>query len=304
MGKTNTNTTFDAMEYHVLAYLDDIKGRIADVRACEERVAEIRHQMGVRGTTYSGMPGPPNAYGDAIPDGLAIIEEQKSRYDDELAIHGAEIDQRASNLCRPHASENRHLLWLEYVHGPVLGQGRPIHPRQQRRRLQDAHGRHRGAVRRRCPRNPGATTRARPSCEVREFLRVRHVLSPVLSRERAEGPGLPKGAAAFCCPEKGVIVAIGLAREPAEMLLLLLREALGSASRSGPSAGVVSSASCGSNAAMSSMQRMGCTAAPQRGEVEPPVPLALRRAVGQVAQHHVDAAVGDAPHHVQAVSVV
>lgn len=116
MGKTNTNTTFDAMEYHVLAYLDDIKGRIADVRACEERIAEIRHQMGVRGTTYSGMPGPPNVYGDAIPDGLAMIEEQKSRYDDELAIHGAEIDH-AWNLCRPHASENRHLLWLKYVQG-------------------------------------------------------------------------------------------------------------------------------------------------------------------------------------------
>lgn len=111
-----SNVTFDGMEYHVLAYLDDIADRIKEIDRCRERIAEIESDLGIHGIVYSDMPKSPNSYGGAIPDGVARLIEQRERHADALAVHADEID-RAWSLCGTGNAENRHVLWLKYVQG-------------------------------------------------------------------------------------------------------------------------------------------------------------------------------------------
>ena len=108
--------TFEGMEYHVLAYLVDIAGRVKEIDRIRERIAGIGNGLGVRGIAYSGMPKSPSAYGRAVPDGVARLVEQRERHADALAANADEID-RAWSLCSPRISSNRQVLWLKYVQG-------------------------------------------------------------------------------------------------------------------------------------------------------------------------------------------
>lgn len=108
--------TFEGMEYHVLSYLGDIAGRIREIDHCKERLSEIESQLDIHGIEYSEMPKSLNSYGDAIPDGIAKLIEQRERHADTVAVNADEID-RAWSLCNPRKSENRQVLWLKYVQG-------------------------------------------------------------------------------------------------------------------------------------------------------------------------------------------
>lgn len=112
--------THDGKKYHVHAYLNDIRSRMDDIKACEQRIDEAERRLGLMGVAYSDLPGDPNAYGDAIPDGVIRLIEARERLADEVALHNAEID-RAWELCRPQGSENRYLLWLRHVRGMAVG---------------------------------------------------------------------------------------------------------------------------------------------------------------------------------------
>lgn len=112
----NEKITFDGMEYHVLMYLDDVAGRVRAIDACRERISEAEADLLLHGITYSDMPGSPNAYGDAMPDGVIRLIEQRERHADAVAEHSAEVD-RAWRLCMGGGSESMRVLWLYYVQG-------------------------------------------------------------------------------------------------------------------------------------------------------------------------------------------
>ena len=108
--------TFDGMKYHVLAYLDDIAGRIREIDHCEEGIADANRRLNVQGVKYSDAPSAPGADGSALPDGIAALIEARERHAATIAVNEDEI-QRAWLLCNPRVSENRHVLWLYYIQG-------------------------------------------------------------------------------------------------------------------------------------------------------------------------------------------
>ena len=59
---------------HALAYLRTVHAAKSRLDQMQRRRGEQLERMGIKGMRYTGMPGSPNAYGDAIPDGVARLD--------------------------------------------------------------------------------------------------------------------------------------------------------------------------------------------------------------------------------------
>lgn len=85
-------------------------------RQLQDEVESLRADLtGVRGVALSDMPGSPNAYGDAIPDGLARIEEKIREYCTELA-EWIDVEHEAHDAIKQiEDGRFRQLLWGHYI---------------------------------------------------------------------------------------------------------------------------------------------------------------------------------------------
>lgn len=79
------NATTEFMAYAARRYMEYIDERRKKKDYMREEVDRLRDDLtGLKGVTYSDMPGNPNAYGDAIPDGLARLHDAIATYASEL----------------------------------------------------------------------------------------------------------------------------------------------------------------------------------------------------------------------------
>ena len=67
-------------------YLEHVRGLSLSLESRQQEIEELRSKMLPQGIVYGGMPGSPNAYGDAIPDGIAKLEALIASYRNELAL--------------------------------------------------------------------------------------------------------------------------------------------------------------------------------------------------------------------------
>lgn len=71
--------TDDFKRYAAEMYAEHVRQMKLKSDALEFDVNSMRESLtGVRGMTYTGMPTSPNSYGDAIPDGVAKLEDMIS----------------------------------------------------------------------------------------------------------------------------------------------------------------------------------------------------------------------------------
>lgn len=109
--------TGEALEYHVMVYLGEMRRRIRDIDALQWRIDDLENRAaGLKGVQYKPDPANPNVNADSILNCLAQLEEVQMRLGEEIALNLCEINQ-AWELCRPKISEERHILWLHYVQG-------------------------------------------------------------------------------------------------------------------------------------------------------------------------------------------
>lgn len=106
-------------EFHVFAakrYMNHVKRIKNTVRQLQDEIDVVRQDLtGVHGIQYSDMPGNPNAYGDAIPDGIARLEQKLSEYFTELA-EWLDVEQEAHESMKSlEDARYRELLWSHYV---------------------------------------------------------------------------------------------------------------------------------------------------------------------------------------------
>lgn len=86
------------------------------VRELQSEIDTLRDDLtGIRGVQYSDMPGSPNAYGDAIPDGIARLEELIGEYCTELAAWVDEQHEAHKALRSVEDGRYREILWAHYV---------------------------------------------------------------------------------------------------------------------------------------------------------------------------------------------
>lgn len=68
--------TDDFKQYAAGRYAEHVRAMKVRSDALDFDVRSMRESLtGVKGMTYTGMPSSPNAYGDAIPDGVAELEQ-------------------------------------------------------------------------------------------------------------------------------------------------------------------------------------------------------------------------------------
>lgn len=106
-------------EFHVYAakrYMNHVKRIKNTVRQLQDEIDVARQDLtGLRGVQYSDMPGSPNAYGDAIPDGIARLEDKIRSYCTELA-EWIDVEHEAHEAMKS-LEDARYceLLWSHYV---------------------------------------------------------------------------------------------------------------------------------------------------------------------------------------------
>lgn len=102
------------------------KDYLATVRAASMRLARQRQRrteqlerMGLKATVYTGMPGCPNSYGDAIPDGVAKLDA----ISDAMAAAEREwesaIDTARQCLCAMPDPDYSEMLELRYIDSEI-----------------------------------------------------------------------------------------------------------------------------------------------------------------------------------------
>lgn len=106
-------------EFHVYAakrYMSHVKKVKNAVRQLQDEIDVARQDLaGLRGVQYSDMPGNPNAYGDAIPDGIAALEEKIRRYCTEVA-EWIDVEYTAHEaINKIEDMRFREILWSHYV---------------------------------------------------------------------------------------------------------------------------------------------------------------------------------------------
>lgn len=98
-------------------YCEHVGDLMTECGALSERARRIRERMDVGGIAYDGPQGSPNAYGDAIPDGVAALEEALGERD--ALINEAAAEVLGFQRCVQKVSDPRHraVLDAKYVQG-------------------------------------------------------------------------------------------------------------------------------------------------------------------------------------------
>lgn len=98
-------------------YLEHVRGLSRSLESRQQEIEALRSKMLPQGIVYGGMPGSPNAYGDAIPDGIAKLEALIASYCDELAQCIAEVEAAHRALNRMDSQHEAEALRRYYLAG-------------------------------------------------------------------------------------------------------------------------------------------------------------------------------------------
>lgn len=98
-------------------YLEHVRGLSRSLESRQQEIEALRSKMLPQGIVYSGMPGSPNAYGDAIPDGIARLQELIASYCDELAACIEEVERAHRLVESLPTNEQRDILRMKYLLG-------------------------------------------------------------------------------------------------------------------------------------------------------------------------------------------
>ena len=99
------------------AYMEHVRDLSLSVRRLQAEIDSAREMLMPGAARIDGMPASPNAYADAIPDGVADLQDLVADYCAELAACVEE--QRAAHAALSHLSgeAGRTVLALHYVSG-------------------------------------------------------------------------------------------------------------------------------------------------------------------------------------------
>lgn len=98
-------------------YLEHVRGLSRSLESRQQEIEALRSKMLPQGIVYGGMPGSPNAYGDAIPDGIARLQELIASYCEELAACIAEVERAHRIVESLPTNEQRDILRMKYLLG-------------------------------------------------------------------------------------------------------------------------------------------------------------------------------------------
>lgn len=98
-------------------YLEHVRGLSRSLESRQQEIEALHSKMLPQGIVYSGMPGSPNAYGDAVPDGIARLQELIASYCDELAECIAEVERAHRIVESLPTNEQRDILRMKYLLG-------------------------------------------------------------------------------------------------------------------------------------------------------------------------------------------
>ena len=98
-------------------YLEHVRGLSRSLESRQQEIEALRSKMLPQGIVYGGMPGSPNAYGDAIPDGIAKLEALIASYCDELAACIEEVERAHRLVESMPTNEQRDILRMRYLLG-------------------------------------------------------------------------------------------------------------------------------------------------------------------------------------------
>ena len=103
------------------SYLASVRAAKARLSRQRDRRAEQLEQMGVKAIVYTGMPGSPNSYGDAIPDGVAKLDSVDDSISAAIAEWEEAITQAIKSLYAMPDSDYSELLERRYIDGEIWG---------------------------------------------------------------------------------------------------------------------------------------------------------------------------------------
>lgn len=103
-------------------YLEHVRGLSRSLESRQQEIEALRSKMLPQGIVYGGMPGSPNAYGDAIPDGIAKLEALIASYCDELAACIEEVERAHRIIGKLPDRRHGELLRLHYLCGKTWEQ--------------------------------------------------------------------------------------------------------------------------------------------------------------------------------------
>lgn len=98
------------------AYCHHVRLLDKRIKSQEEAIDDFRERLsGVSGVSYDDMPGNPNAYGDAIPDGVARLQELIRKYCTDLSEYMDELEKFERALSKLTMPDHARLLRLRYL---------------------------------------------------------------------------------------------------------------------------------------------------------------------------------------------
>lgn len=98
-------------------YMERIRSLRVDVDLKREEVEQAKEDLMPAGVSYEGadMPGSPNAYGDAIPDGLSLIQDRIADYTALLDAWAVESERAIAALNMLGDARHRAVLTRRYI---------------------------------------------------------------------------------------------------------------------------------------------------------------------------------------------
>lgn len=98
-------------------YLEHIRWLSLSMDSRQQEIDALRSKMLQQGIVYSDMPGSPNAYGDAIPDGMAELERLAKSYAEGMKDYVREIEGAHRAIEAVGNPEYRTVLRMRYLNG-------------------------------------------------------------------------------------------------------------------------------------------------------------------------------------------
>lgn len=102
-------------------YLASVRAAKARLSRQRDRRAEQLEQMGLKAIIYTGMPGSPNSYGDAIPDGVAKLDSVNDSISVAMADWEEMLAQAMQSLYSMPDPDYSELLERRYIDGEIWG---------------------------------------------------------------------------------------------------------------------------------------------------------------------------------------
>lgn len=100
-------------------YLASVRAAKARLLRQHDRRAEQLERMGMKAIVYTGMPGNPNSYGDAIPDGVAKLDVIDDLVSAAVAEWNETLAQAMKCLYAMPDPDYSELLERHYIDGEI-----------------------------------------------------------------------------------------------------------------------------------------------------------------------------------------